>query len=230
MLNNHINSSNAVTPSYLFSLFVRAAIIRNADLVNSGARLCHLRGNLRFKPKPVLFNSNAVQEFAPKHFVTCFHVSEVQVCKHVGEQREKSVSHHMPEVNHAMRPAAHEPGTEHNVGTILQNRRKEDGVFVRVILQVGVLNDYDVARSCLETGAQSCSLAKIAFLQHDLIDPPVRFSSKKFSRSVGRSVVHNDNFHVFDRRRANCFNHSFDRWSLIITRDNDGELHLSSLH
>ena len=60
-----------------------------------------------------------MQEFAPKHFVTCLHVGEVQVCKHVGEQREKSVSHHMPEVNHAMRSAAQEPGTEHNVGTIL---------------------------------------------------------------------------------------------------------------
>ncbi len=40
----------------------------------------------------------------------------------------------MPEVNHPMRSAAQEPGTEHNVGTILQNRRKKDGVFDRVIL------------------------------------------------------------------------------------------------
>ena len=162
MLNNHINSSHAVTPSYLFSLFVRSAIIRNADLENSGAGFRHLRGNLRFKPKPVLFNGNAVQEFAPKHFVTCFHVSEVQVCKHVREQREKSVSHHMPEVNHPMRSAAQEPGTEHNIGTILQNRCKKDGVFARVILQVGVLNDDYVSRSCLETSTQSCSLPEIA--------------------------------------------------------------------
>ena len=121
MLNNHITSSHAVTPSRLFSLFVSSAIIRNADLENPGAGLCHLRGNLGFKPKPVLFNGNAVQEFAPKHFVTCFHVSEIQVCKHVGEQREKSVSHHMPEVNHPMRSAAHEPGAKHNVGTVLQD-------------------------------------------------------------------------------------------------------------
>jgi hypothetical protein len=85
MLNNHVNSSHAVTPSYLFSLFVCSAIIRNADLENSGAGFRYLRGNLRFKPKPVLFNGNAIQEFSPKHFVTCFHVSEVQVCKHVGQ-------------------------------------------------------------------------------------------------------------------------------------------------
>jgi len=119
MLNNHINSSHAVTPSYLFSLFVRSAVIRNADLENSGAGFCYLRGNLGFKPKPVLFNGNAVQEFAAKHFVTCFHVSEIQVCKHVGQQREKPVSHHMPEVNHPMRSPAQEPGTEHNIGMIL---------------------------------------------------------------------------------------------------------------
>ena len=121
-----------------------------------------------------------------------------------------------------MRSAAYEPGTEHNVGTILQNRCKKDGVFVRVILQVGILNDYDVAGSCLETRAQRCSLPKIAFLQHDFVNPPIRFRFKKFSRSIGRSVVHDNNFHVFDRCRANCFNYSFDRRSLIVTRDNDG--------
>ena len=105
-----------------------------------------------------------MQEFAPKHFVTCLHVGEVRVRTHVGQQREKAVSHHMPEVNHAMRPASQEPGAEHNVGAILHNRCKKDRVFVGVILQVGVLNDDHVTRSCLETRAQSCSLAKIALL------------------------------------------------------------------
>ena len=164
MLNNYINSSYAVAPSYLLSLFVRSAIIRNADLENSAAGFRYLRGDLRFKPKPVLFNGNAIQEVAPKHFITCFHVSEVQVCKHVGEQREKSVSHHMPEVNHPMRSATHEPGTEHNVGTIFQNRRKKNGILARVILQVGVLNNDQITRSCVETCAQRCSLSEIAFL------------------------------------------------------------------
>src|SRR5215216_4450541 len=178
MLNNHINSSYAVTPSYLFSFFVRSAIVRNADLENSGPGLRYLCGNLRFKPKPVLLNGNAVQEFAPKHFITCFHVSEVQVSEHVGEQREESVSHHMPEVNHSVRSAAQEPGTEHNISTILQNRFKKDGVFTRVILQIRILNDDHVARSRLETGAQSCSFTKIALLQHELIDPPVGFRFK----------------------------------------------------
>lgn len=91
-----------------------------------------------------------MQEFAPKHFVTCFHVSEVQVRTHVGQQREKSVSYHMPEVNHAMRPASQESRAEDNVGAILQNWCKKDGVFVRVILQVGVLNDYYVSSCFLE--------------------------------------------------------------------------------
>ncbi len=63
-----------------------------------------------------------MQQLAPKYFVTCLHVSEVQVREHVGEQREKSVSYHMPEVHDSMRPAAHEPRTEDHLGTILQNR------------------------------------------------------------------------------------------------------------
>ena len=200
MLNNHINSSYAITPSYLFSLLIRSAIIRNAHFINSGASLRYLRSDLRFEPKPVLFNGNAGQKLAPKHFVTGLHVSEVQVCKHVGQQREKAVSHHMPEVNHAMRPAPQEPGAEHNVGTIFQNRCKKDWVFARVILQVRVLNDDHITRSCLEARAQSCALAKIALLQHDFIDPSGRFRFKKFAGSIGRSVIHEDDFDVLDRR------------------------------
>jgi len=127
----------------------------------------------------------------------------------------------MPEVDHPMRSAAQEPGTENNIGMILENRCKKYGVFLWVVLQVGVLNDYCVARSCLETRAQSCSLAKIALLEHELIDPPMWFRFKKFSRSISRSIIHDDDFDVLDGRCADCFYDSFNRRLLIITRDND---------
>src|SRR4030095_10984286 len=102
----------------------------------------------------------------------------------------------MPKVNYAVRSAAHEPGTENNVGTILQNRCKEDGVFTRVILQVRILNNYYVSSCVLEAGTQGCAFSKIAFLQNDFIDPPGRFPFQEFSCSIGRSVVHHNNFHV----------------------------------
>lgn len=106
MFNDDIDSSHAVAPPDLFALFICSAIIRNANLEKSVASLCYLRGNLRFKPKPVLINGNAVEALAPKDFITCFHVSEIQVRKHVREQREKSVAYHMPEVDDAMRSAS----------------------------------------------------------------------------------------------------------------------------
>ena len=128
----------------------------------------------------------------------------------------------MPEVNHPVRSAAQEPGAKYNIGTIFQNWFKKDGILARIILQVGVLNDDEVTRSCLKTRAQRRSLPEVAFLQHEFVDPPGRFSFEKFSSSIGRSVVHNNNFHVFDWCRANCFHYSFNRRSFIITRDNDG--------
>ena len=136
----------------------------------------------------------------------------------------------MPEVDHPMRSATQEPGTKHNIGTIFQNRCKKDGILARVILQVGVLNDDYVTRSCLETSKQSCSLPEIAFLQHEFVNPSGRFPFEKFSCSIGRSVIHNYDFHVFDWCRANCFNYSFNRRSFIVTRDNDGQLHSASVH
>jgi hypothetical protein len=83
-------------------------------------------------------------------------------------------------------------------------------------------NDDHIARSCLKVCAQRCYLPEIAFLQHDLIDLPLRFPFKKFSRSIDRSVIHDDDFDVLDRRCANCFSYRFNRRSLIITKDNDG--------
>src|SRR5436189_4900905 len=127
----------------------------------------------------------------------------------------------MPEVNHAMRSATHKPRAEHDVGAVLQNWSKKKGIFTWVILQVGVLNDDHVARSCLEPRAQSCSLAKIALLQHELVDPPVRFRFKKLSGSIGRSVIDDDDFHVLDWRCADCIYDRFDGRSLVVTRDND---------
>ena len=61
----------------------------------------------------------------------------------------------MPKVNYTMSSASHESGTENNVGTILQDRCKEDWVFTRVILHVGILNDYYVSCCLLKTSTQS---------------------------------------------------------------------------
>ena len=114
---------------------------------------------------------------------------------------------------------------EYNVGTILQDRFKKDRVFSWVILQVRVLNDDHVARSCLETSTQRCSLPEIAFLQNDLVDPPVRFPLRTSLVPSIDPAFHEDNFHAFDRRRANCFNHSFNWRLLIVTRDKYRQLH-----
>jgi len=128
----------------------------------------------------------------------------------------------MPEVNYPMRSAAQEPGAKHNIGTVFQNRCKKNGILARIVLQVGILNDDEVPGRFLETRAQCRSLPEIAFLQHEFVDPSGRFRFEEFSCSIGRSVIDNDNFHVFDWCRANCFNRSFNRRSFIITRNNDG--------
>src|SRR5436190_19064852 len=131
----------------------------------------------------------------------------------------------MPEVNHTMSSAAGEPGTEHHVSTILQDWSYKDRIFFRVILQVRILNDDQVASSCLKTRTQRCSLPEIAFLQHQFVDPSRRLSLKEFFCSISGSVVDDDNFNFLDRCRAYCFNHSLNRWPLVVTGDYHRELH-----
>src|SRR5207248_5281454 len=149
-----IDRSDPIFPADFLSLSVGSAVIRDADLINPRSSPRNLRDKFGFDAEPFLLDSKAIQEFASKNLVTTLHIGQVQVGKHVREQCEKPVSDHMPEVNHTMSSAAREPGTKHHVSTILQDRSYKDRIFFRVILQVRILNDDQVASSCLETRTQ----------------------------------------------------------------------------
>src|SRR4029077_2643992 len=101
-----INGSDSVLPANLLSLSVRPAVVGDAHFIDPGSSPRNLRDKLRFDTEPVLLDCDAIQVFAPKNFITRLHIGEVQVSKHVREQCEKSVSHHVPKVNHTMSSAA----------------------------------------------------------------------------------------------------------------------------
>ena len=57
--------------------------------------------------------------------------------------------------------------SEHHVRSIREKWLENGGVFGRVVLQVGVLNDDEVARGVLEARAQGGTLSLIHLMEND---------------------------------------------------------------
>src|SRR6266540_1232366 len=71
---------------------------------------------LRLNAKPIFFYLNRFDKWGPKGFVACFHVGQIDIGQHVGEQRQKFVADHVPKEKDTMWSSAHEPGSEYRVG------------------------------------------------------------------------------------------------------------------
>ena len=102
-------------------------------------------------PKRFSSNSQTLQHIAPENFVTGFHVAEVYVGKDIREQGKKAIAHHVPEIDHAMRPTTHEARSEDDVGFSVLDWAQQVRVVPRVVLQVCVLDQDDVPGRVAET-------------------------------------------------------------------------------
>ena len=93
-----------------------------------------------------------MQRFASKNFVAGLHVRELQVGGNIGEERQHAVGHVVPEVVHALRPAEKSRPIDHVRATV-NDRLEQLAVVARVVLQVRVLHQDDVARRFRESAA-----------------------------------------------------------------------------
>ena len=77
--------------------------------------------------------------------VAGFHVGEVEVGKHVGEEGEPLVSDGMPEEEDAVGVAAGESGAIDDIGVTVEHGLEEEVVFSWVVFEVCVLDDDEIA-------------------------------------------------------------------------------------
>ena len=52
----------------------------------------------------------------------------------------------------------------------VEERPKQDGVFVRIVFEVGILDDHDIARGARDAAAQRRALAAVRLVQHEVVD------------------------------------------------------------
>lgn len=180
-----IERPDSIAPGNLLSFFIGTAIVGDTDLLDAAASTRDFGGDLGFKAESVFTQIDVPQDHCAECLVAGFHIGEIDVCAHVGEQSQQFVSDHVPEINDPMRTTAHESGTENDVGLSIQDGLEQARIFLRVILEVGILDENDVARGGSEATTQSCAFASINAMINDAIGDGLDIAFQNRAAAVG---------------------------------------------
>ncbi len=168
-----------------------------------------------------------LEEVGADGLVAGLHVRQVHVGHPVGEEREQPVAELVPEEQRPPRLAAREARAEHRVGLLLHEDLHDPEQVLRVVLEVGVVDDRDLAVGLGEGGADRHALAAVRdVLEEDPLDlarPPVAAEPHALVErpillprdpalpgeplqhpggAVLGAVVHDDDLHALEVRRG----------------------------
>src|SRR5207249_3138703 len=140
---------HAIFPSDLFSFFISATPVTDADLVDSQPPFSDFDRDFRLEPKAIFFDRDGLNHLPAKCLITGLHITEVDVSEAVGKQSQNPVSYRVPEVQHAMGSAAKETRPINHISFALYERGKQCGIVLRIVFEIRVLNYHEITGSFL---------------------------------------------------------------------------------
>src|SRR5437868_191638 len=155
---NAAKGGDSVAPADLLAFKIGTAVIGDAHLVHATSHLRNLCRDLRFKTESFLFYLKLLQHIAAKDLVTSLHVSEVQVSKAIGDEREQPVAKVMPKEKHAVGVAADETRAVDHVRPSFSDGLDQFGIVIRIVLKICALDDDDVTLGHRNSGMQRSAL------------------------------------------------------------------------
>ena len=130
------------------------------------------------------------------------------------------VAHVVPEQEHPVRSAQKARAVD-DIGVAFEDGGQELRIVARIVLQVGVLDDDDLAAHLGLSGPERCPLASVALMaQDDEVGPDDAL--EELGRRVGRAIVHDDELFLLGRP-PHAGDHLRNRRSLVIDRDDHRE-------
>ena len=210
-----------VAPVDLFTFLVSPAIINDGDFIHAKTVASRLGGDLRLDTEPVRLQREDPQTLGGECFVAGFHVREVDVVEHVGQEGQEPVAHRVPEIQH-LSLFTRKARAKDCVGLSLQNRLEQPAIVAWIVLQVRILKKGDVSGHLLDGPADGGALSHICWL---LENPYFRMrtgeSLRNFPGGVRRAVIHQDDFpgQTFRQRsRQDPFRATAQRGFFIVGR------------
>ena len=130
----------------------------------------------------------------------------------------------------ALRRAPHQPGPVNGVGHAPLEGLHQPDELLRVVFQVGVLGDDDVARDVGEACSQRGPLPAVPLVVHhpESIPPPPFPIPEPLTGSVRRAVVHQDDLFL-QLQGHDLPEDLLDGFALVVDGHDDGKLHAVTL-
>src|SRR5262245_14126134 len=226
-LEEGVDGVEAVGPADLLALVDAPRVVADRDFDDAAPREQEVGGELRLEVEADAAEPHAVERLAPEHLVGGLHGGEPREEPGVGHEGQEQV----PEAR-AQREAGVGPQEARAVddfGAALENRREQVAVLRRIELEVGVLNQQDVAGRVLQPDADRRSFPRVDRVVENAdaaIAAPLAGGDRAL-RVVARSVVGDDDL-LLDRADvdgAHALDDRADRLLLVVDGDDDGELH-----
>src|SRR6059058_4387808 len=215
---------HGVLPADLLPVRVAPPVVGDRHLVDAAAQVRHLGGELGLEAEALRADGQALQDVGPENLVAGLHVGEVQVGAHVGEECEQLVADRVPEHEHPAR--ARVARAVDDVGVAVEDRLDEPRVLGGVVLQVGILDDRDVAAHVGDGGPHRGALALVVRLEdeHEAVRRRVRRRGAQLlehgARPVGRAVVDDDDL-LWEADGHDPLEEGPDGADLVVHRDDD---------
>ncbi len=163
-----------------------------------------------------------------EYFVAGFHIGQVQIGKHVGGCGEPPVADRVPEEQYTVWLTADKPGSVNDIGKIVEEWLEEDVVFLRVVLQISVLNDDEIT-GCLGYTRMQCrtlALIDLVLVIADLQIGVGCFVSKyRFLGIVAGAIIYNDHFFlhiVYEHYRLYPVEYAVNGGAFVVCRYDNG--------
>ena len=184
---------DAVLPADVLALCVAAAVVADGHLVDARVPLGQPRGELGLDAEAVALEGDLLEDVGADGLVAGLHVGQVDVVQRVGDEGQELVGQAVPEEQHGPLLAGGEARAEHRVGVALEDRREHARIVLRVVLQVAVLHDGDVARALADGPPDGRPLAPVAVLEeHADAIVPLGQLGEDLARAVLAAVVDGD--------------------------------------
>src|SRR5215471_10578029 len=158
-LYERIDRIDAIGPSDLLTLVYTPGVVTDRHFDDPSFGEQELRGQLGLEVEADAAKTDAVEHMASKHFVRRLHVGQPRAEQHVRKCREQSVAEPGPKRD-ACR-GLEKARAVHDVGLAGENRRNQPSVFLRIELEVGVLDQDDVAGRVSKPQPDGCALADV---------------------------------------------------------------------
>src|ERR1700731_1368325 len=102
----------------------------------------------------------------------------------------------MPEIDNSMGPSSHESGTINNIRLAGKNRLEQQRIFLRIVFQVCILHDDDVAGGGAKSRAERGALALVGFMIKSDVNRPAQSFFNHCPSPVGRTIIDQNDLEI----------------------------------